>query len=71
MNDTKKPEQTVIAKEEWRARQLAAHLTGGDTDSGPKPVSKPPGKVTVLNPFNLRGVSGPIIDGEAKPKTEE
>jgi hypothetical protein len=74
MNDSKKPEQTVITKEEWQTRQLAAHLTSDDSDIVHEPsiVSpRPPHKVTVLNPFKLRASSGPIIEGEAKPETKE
>jgi hypothetical protein len=63
-----KPEQTVITKEDWEARQLAAHLLGEHEDTEPLPTTTncTAGKVTVLNPFNIP--YGPTIDAEQKPK---
>ena len=63
-----KPEQTLITNEEWQARQLAAHLLGDDADTEPVPAktNRTPGKVTVLDPFNIS--STPTIDADPKPK---
>jgi hypothetical protein len=50
-----KPEQIVLTNEAWQARQLAAHLLGDDADTElvPAKTDRTPGKVTVLNPFNI------------------
>ena len=73
MTDKKKGDQTVITPEEGRALLLAAHLMGDDeTVFCDRPKELPnssQGSVTVLNPFNLPLPHGPIIDAEAKPKT--
>lgn len=74
MTDNDKPKPTVITKAEWHTEQFAAHLIGDDCGSVPAPALVPkqrPGKATILNPFHVRGVSGPIIDGEPKPKAEK
>jgi hypothetical protein len=65
------PEQTVITKEEWDARELAACLLSDDEDTVPLPTetNRPPGKITVLNPFNIPD-PGPVIDAGDPPADE-
>ncbi len=74
MADKKKPDQTVIPPDEADALLFAAHLLGEDETGLSDPPTKLPkasrAGVTVLNPFHIRGVSGPIIEGEAKPPKE-
>jgi hypothetical protein len=67
-----KPKQTVITKGEWHTQELVAHLLGDDdhSDDLPAKTTRTPGKVVVVNPFNIPE-PGPIIDAEpkSKPKT--
>jgi hypothetical protein len=66
-----KPEQTVITQQEYEAQQFAAHLLGQDGDGDPLPTktTRTPGKVKVLNAFNI-AEPGPIIDEEVKAKSD-
>jgi hypothetical protein len=71
MSDSKKPDQAILTKEQWHAEQFAAHLRGDDIGLEDAPAVSDSRRVTILNPFNLRGVSGPMIDGEAKAETKK